>query len=90
MSAFGKLEGVRGLGSIAQRQKDDLLEWMGYVRARELERIRALNWQERSEPFIHWKQTRTARKVLRRMLEHEWEHLVELGERLGKPLSGGL
>ena len=83
MLAFGKLEGVRGPGSVEQMRKDELLEWMGHVRARELARLRSLGEQERSEPFVHWKQTRTARKVLRRMLEHEWEHLVELKERLG-------
>jgi uncharacterized damage-inducible protein DinB/predicted RNase H-like HicB family nuclease len=84
--SFGKLEGVAGPGSIERKQKDDLLQWMGYVRAREFEKIRSLSWQERSEQSIHGKQTKTARKLMRRMLEHEWEHLVELKERLGKPL----
>jgi len=86
MSAFGKLEGLPGTGSIVKKRQGDLLEWMGYVRAREIERIRSLSWQERSEPFVHWKYTRTARKVMRRMLEHQWEHLVELKERLGEPV----
>jgi uncharacterized damage-inducible protein DinB len=82
MRAFGKLDGLPGLGSIAKKREGELLEWMGYVRAREIERIRSLNQHERSEPFIHWKYTRTARKVMRRMLEHQWEHLVELKGRL--------
>ena len=86
MAAFGKLEGLPGPGSIVKKREGDLLEWMGYVRAREIERLRSLSWQERSEPFIFWKYTRTARKVMRRMLEHQWEHLVELRERLGEPL----
>lgn len=34
----------------------------------------------------HWKYTRTARKVMRRMLEHQWEHLAELEERLVQPV----
>jgi hypothetical protein len=59
--------------------------WLGVVRAKEIERLRSLNDQERNEPFIHWKYTRTARKVMRHMLEHQWEHLVELRERLGAP-----
>ena len=84
MRAFGKLEGLPGTGSIVKKREGDLLEWMGVVRACEIERIRSLTWQERSEPFIHWKYTRTARKVVRRMLEHQWEHLVELEERLGQ------
>jgi len=85
MRAFGKLQGLPGLGSIATKRPGDLLDWMGYVREREFERIRSLSWEERSEPFVHWKYTRTARKVMRRMLEHQWEHLVELRERLGEP-----
>lgn len=27
----------------------------------------------------------TARRMMRRMLEHEWEHLTEIAERLGRP-----
>jgi len=56
---------------------------MSYVRQIEFERIRALTPGERSQAVEHWKQTWTARKALRRMLEHEWEHRVELSERLG-------
>ena len=82
MYAFGRLEGLPALGSIVKKREGELLEWMGVVRAREIERLRSLNSQERSEPFVHWKYTRTARKVVRRMLEHQWEHLVELKERL--------
>jgi len=87
MAAFGKLEGLPGPGSIVKKREGELLEWMGHVRAREIERLRSLNQQERSEPFIFWKYTRTARKVMRRMLEHQWEHLVELKERLGDPIN---
>ena len=62
------------------------MSWMSYVRTLEIERIRALTEEERSHSVIHWKRIWTARKALRRMLEHEWEHLVELSERLEKPL----
>ena len=82
MAAFGRLEGLPGQGSIVKKREGDLPTWLGIVRAKEIERLRSLNDQERSEPFIHWKYTRTARKVMRRMLEHQWEHLVELRERL--------
>lgn len=83
MAAFGRLEGLPAQGSIIKKRQGDLLTWMGLVRAKEIERLRALTDQERSRPFIHWKHTRTARKVMRRMLEHQWEHLVEMKERLG-------
>lgn len=82
MAAFGRPQDMPGTGSIVKKRQGDLLEWMAYVRGREIERLRSLSPQERSEPFIHWKYTRTARKVMRRMLEHQWEHLVEIKERL--------
>jgi len=85
MRAFGKLDGLPGLGSIATKREGGLLEWTAHVRGRHADRIRSLNWKERSEQFIHWKQPRTARKVVRRMLEHQWEHLMELWERIGRP-----
>jgi uncharacterized damage-inducible protein DinB/predicted RNase H-like HicB family nuclease len=84
MTAFGRIEGLPGAGSILTKQEGDLLSWLGYVRAQEYARLRALTPEERSQPFIHWKHTRTARKVLRRMLEHQWEHLVEIRARLAE------
>lgn len=87
MYAFGRPEGLPGSGSIVKKQEGPLLEWMAHVQSREYDRLRSLTPEERSEPFIHWKYTRTARKVMRRMLEHRWEHLVELKERLGQPLQ---
>ena len=83
MYAFGRPEGLPALGSIVKKKEGLLLEWMATVHSVEYERLRSLTWEERSEPFIHWKYTRTARKVMRRMLEHRWEHLMELKERLG-------
>ncbi len=85
MQAYGKLDGIRGPGANVQRSKDELLKWMGTVRASEIKKLRSLSRQELSEPFARGKYTRTTRRILRRMLEHEWEHLVELEERIGKP-----
>jgi uncharacterized damage-inducible protein DinB len=84
MYAFGRPEGLPGSGSIVRKREGTLLEWMAYVRSIEIEKLRGLTWEQRSEPFIHWKYIRTARKVMRRMLEHQWEHLVEIEERLGQ------
>ncbi len=86
MYAFGRPEGLPGSGSIVKKAEGSLLDWMAHVQAVEYRRLRSLTWEERSVPFIHWKYTRTARKVMRRMLEHRWEHLVEIKERLGLPL----
>ena len=84
MYAFGRPDGLPGSGSIVRKREGDLLDWIAHVRSVEIERLRSLTREERSEPFIHWKYTRTARKVMRRMLEHQWEHLVEIEERLGQ------
>jgi len=83
MRAFDKLEGFPEPGSILKKREGSLLEWMAQVREREIERLRSLTIEKRSEPFNHWKYTRTARKVICRMLEHQWEHLVELQELVG-------
>ena len=56
------------------------LDWMSQVRKVEISRILSLSEEERARTVEHWKRTWTARKVLRRMLEHEWEHLVELND----------
>jgi uncharacterized damage-inducible protein DinB/predicted RNase H-like HicB family nuclease len=80
---FGKLEGVKGPGVVEKMSQDELLAWMAHVRASEIAKLRSLDEQQRSEPFKIVKITRTARRTVRRMLEHEWEHLVELRERLG-------
>lgn len=86
VSTLGKIRGLPGIGTIVEKRQGDLLDWMSHVRTLEIERIRSLAEDERSRPIVHWKRTWTARKVLRRMLEHEWEHLVELSQRLEKPL----
>jgi uncharacterized damage-inducible protein DinB/predicted RNase H-like HicB family nuclease len=86
LSSIGKIEGLPAPGTIVQKREGDLMHWMGHVRKIEVERIWSLTPEERSNVVQHWKQTWTARKALRRMLEHEWEHLIELCERLGKPL----
>jgi predicted RNase H-like HicB family nuclease/uncharacterized damage-inducible protein DinB len=79
---FGKLDGIRGSGSNVSRSKGALLAWMGVLRDSEIKKLRSLSRQELSEPFVLSKSTHTARRLVRRMLEHEWEHLVELKERL--------
>ena len=81
---LGKLEALRGPGSVEHMQKDELLAWMEHVRLAEIENLRSFNSQELSEGIVHGKQTLTVRRMVRRMLEHEWEHLIELKERLGK------
>lgn len=82
LSTLGKIEGLPSAGHIVERREDELLLWMTRVHRILIERIQALSPEELSHSIVHWKETWTARKTLRRMLEHEWEHLVELKERI--------
>jgi predicted RNase H-like HicB family nuclease/uncharacterized damage-inducible protein DinB len=83
-SFLDKIEELPATGSIVRKREGDVLSWMNHVRSIEVARLRALTPDERSKSIERWKQTWTARKMFRRMLEHEWEHLIELSERLGK------
>jgi predicted RNase H-like HicB family nuclease/uncharacterized damage-inducible protein DinB len=82
MRAFGKLEDVPGLVSLLKQLNGDLLAAMTFVRTCEIARLHTLTPQELSEPILHGKNARMASRIFRRILEHEWEHLVELRERL--------
>jgi DinB family protein len=48
-----------------------------------LPRLEAITAEERTAQVRHGVKVVTARRVLRRSLEHQWEHLVEVRERLG-------
>ncbi|MGH7481102.1 MAG: DinB family protein [Longimicrobiales bacterium] len=82
LSSLGKIEGLPSAGNIIQKRQGDLFSWMIRVRQKLIERLHALTPEERILHIERWKQTWSARKAMRHMLEHEWEHLVELRERL--------
>ena len=42
----------------------------------------SLSPDQLAQPFTRGKTIHTARQILRRMLEHQWEHLLELHQRL--------
>ena len=46
-------------------------------------RLEGMTEVERRQTVQRGQVTWTARRMLRRMLEHEWEHLLEISERLG-------
>jgi predicted RNase H-like HicB family nuclease/uncharacterized damage-inducible protein DinB len=50
-------------------------------------RLEALTESERVQFIPHGQVTWTARRCLRRMLEHSWEHLLEIAERTGGQVS---
>jgi len=80
--AYRRIPELPGIGSIIAKQQGDLLDWWAYVRGHEIARFRALTPTQLSDRFTHQKYPYTARKILRRMLEHQWEHLLELHSRL--------
>ncbi len=82
---FGKVATVEEAVKRIQKGDGDLLDWMQRARQATLERIRATTPDHRAQIVKHGKETWTLRKSVRRMLEHEWEHLLEIAERLGQP-----
>jgi predicted RNase H-like HicB family nuclease len=52
--------------------------------ALERERLRDMSKQERADVIMRGQTPWSPRSAVRRMLEHGWEHYVEIAERLGK------
>jgi len=49
-----------------------------------IDRLEGMSEIERNQPVQHGQLTWTARRGLRRLLEHPWEHLLEIERRLGR------
>ncbi len=81
----GRPAGLPASGNILSKQQGEFLEWWAYVREHEIAHLRRLAPEMLAEPFAQGKSTHTARKLLRRMLEHQWEHLLEIQNRLLVP-----
>jgi predicted RNase H-like HicB family nuclease len=81
-SVVGPVEGLNDAIKRIESTPDD--PWRALARAREilLARIVAMTPDERRAVVQRGKERRTARRMLRRTLEHEWEHVLELRSRL--------
>ena len=82
------LSGVSGfsrLHSVAERGEISLAESLRRVDAMASELVRATTPEQRSAVIERPKDVRTLRRAIRRMLEHDWEHLAELARRPGGP-----
>jgi len=78
------LGGAPGFGSIVgATERGDLVlaEGLRRVAALAAQRVRATTPEERAFVRVRPNDRRTLRKALRRMLEHDWEHLAELSRR---------
>ncbi len=81
----GPITGVYRLRTQAERGEVPLAQALRRSMAVAVERLSALTEEERTKVIERPKEVRTLRKALRRMLEHDWEHLRELSRRPGGP-----
>ena len=62
----------------------DIFEKMEFTRRDVIARLNEIAAHDHGEIVMHGKSPSTARRVLRRVLEHDWEHLQEIRTRLEK------
>jgi hypothetical protein len=84
-AALGSAPGFSALYSAAERGELSLPEALRRIAVMADERLRATTPDERALVRQRPRELRTLRKALRRMLEHNWEHLAELSRRPGSP-----
>jgi predicted RNase H-like HicB family nuclease/uncharacterized damage-inducible protein DinB len=82
---LGGVSGFSRLGSAAERGEISLADGLRRVEAMASELVRATTPEQRAAVVERPKDMRTLRKAIRRMLEHDWEHLAELSRRPGGP-----
>jgi predicted RNase H-like HicB family nuclease/uncharacterized damage-inducible protein DinB len=80
---WGKLDGVPGPGKPERMARDELMAWIAHVRAQEVEQLLRFTDEELRAVVPAGSRHRTARRTLRSVVGHQWEHLVEVRERLG-------
>jgi predicted RNase H-like HicB family nuclease len=83
----GYLRGVTGASRIqreADEGKTDPLDALDRLHALEVERLKSMSAEERRGVIMRGQSPWSARAAVRRMLEHGWEHYVEIAWRLGR------
>ena len=85
-AALGSAPGFSALASAAERGDRDLSDALRQSARLVAERVRATTPEQRATVRALPAGPRTLRKALRRILEHSWEHLAELGQRPGGPI----
>ncbi|MGH7697332.1 MAG: DinB family protein [Candidatus Dormibacteria bacterium] len=84
-AALGGAPGFSRVHGQAERGQLELPQAFSLVGEMATERAQATSDLERSQVRERSGTRRTLRKALRRMLEHDWEHLAELARRPGGP-----
>jgi hypothetical protein len=80
------LRGVSGASRIQREVHEgrlDANDALDRLHALELDRLRTMDDGERSAVVVRGQSSWSVRSAVRRMLEHAWEHYVEIGARLG-------
>ena len=80
----GKVEGLSEALKDVQRGPEGIVETLPRVWRLIQARLEGLSEVERQQQVPHGQVTWTARRALRRMLEHGWEHRQEIARRLGE------
>lgn len=84
----GYLRGVTGASRLAREVDEGKVDPHGALDRlldMEQERLRAMSKAERADVIMRGQMPWSARSAVRRMLEHAWEHYVEIAERLKQP-----
>jgi predicted RNase H-like HicB family nuclease len=81
----GGTKGFAATQSAVERGELSMAEGIRKVGEMAVDVARGTTAQQRKVVIQRPKEIRTLRKALRRMLEHDWEHLVELSRRAGGP-----
>jgi predicted RNase H-like HicB family nuclease/uncharacterized damage-inducible protein DinB len=82
---LGTISGISRLQTGAERGQVGLGDALRQATGLVVERLSRTTAEERSKVIQRPNEIRTLRKALRRMLEHDWEHLAELSRRPGGP-----
>ena len=84
-AALGSAPGFSRVAGAVERGELDVAAGLRHTITMVEERVRATTPEERAAVRVLPAGPRTLRKALRRALEHDWEHLVELSRRPGGP-----
>jgi len=79
------LRGIAGSSRLMREVEEghiDAHDALDRLFALEQQRLRAMSKEERAEVIMRGQTPWSARSAVRRMLEHAWEHYVEIAERL--------
>jgi predicted RNase H-like HicB family nuclease/uncharacterized damage-inducible protein DinB len=81
-SMLGPVSGLSAVVTAVERAGDEIWEPLGRARGLIVERLALMTDDELARLVQKGGEPRCTRRMLRRMLEHEWEHLLELRTRL--------